>query len=116
MSKGWIGVDLDKTLAFYADWGKPIGKPIPKMMRRVKQWLKDGRDVRIVTARADKHSEISKIQDWCEKHGLPRLPVTNRKDHDMEVLYDDRARQVTPNKGEIVGERSSSRRRLRFSR
>jgi hypothetical protein len=50
---GWIGVDLDGTLA---EWKEPydvlqIGPPIPAMIERVKDWLAEGQDVRIFTAR-----------------------------------------------------------------
>lgn len=48
---GWIGVDLDGTLAEYTGWHGPghIGPPIPKMLDRVKNWLAEGVDVRIFT-------------------------------------------------------------------
>ena len=48
--KGWIGVDLDGTLAVYYDW-EIIGDPIPLMVERVQQWLKEGKHVKIFTAR-----------------------------------------------------------------
>ena len=50
--KGWIGVDLDGTLAFYQGWNEgKIGDPVPVMLARVKGWLAEGVEVRIVTAR-----------------------------------------------------------------
>lgn len=54
-NKGWIGVDLDGTLAHYDGWKGPehIGAPIPAMVERVKAWLAEGKEVRISTARAD---------------------------------------------------------------
>jgi hypothetical protein len=52
---GWIGIDLDGTLA---KWGEGynvdverIGDPVPSMVGRVKRLLEDGEDVRIFTAR-----------------------------------------------------------------
>lgn len=50
---GWIGVDLDGTLAQYTTWKGPadIGAPIPAMVERVKFWLEAGYEVRIFTAR-----------------------------------------------------------------
>jgi hypothetical protein len=50
---GWIGVDLDGTLAMYGRWAGPleIGEPIAPMVERVKGWLAEGREVRIMTAR-----------------------------------------------------------------
>jgi hypothetical protein len=52
---GWIGVDLNGTLAEYHGWVNEchIGKPIPAMVERVRQWLDCGVDVRIFTARVD---------------------------------------------------------------
>lgn len=53
MSKGWIGVDLDGTLAHYEGWvhESHVGEPVPAMLERVKRWLAEGREVRIFTAR-----------------------------------------------------------------
>ena len=50
---GWIGVDLDGTLAEYDKWVSPthIGKPILRMVKRVQKWLAEGRQVKIMTAR-----------------------------------------------------------------
>lgn len=52
--RGWIGVDLDGTLAHYDGWKGPavIGEPIPSMVERVKRWLAEGHEVRVFTARA----------------------------------------------------------------
>lgn len=51
--KGWIGVDLDGTLAHYETWKTPtdIGPPVQAMLTRVRMWRADGREVRIFTAR-----------------------------------------------------------------
>ena len=103
---GWIGVDLDGTLAeYHNDWKgiEHIGKPIPKMIERVKQWLKDGKNVKIMTARAygeGRKDAVKYIEDWCEKHIGQVLPVTTEKDYWMTELWDDRAVQVIPNTGE----------------
>lgn len=53
-NRGWIGVDLDGTLAHYDGWkGEThIGKPIPLMLARVKRWLAEGKEVRIVRRNA----------------------------------------------------------------
>ena len=57
MAEGWIGVDLDGTLAEYDGWVGPqhIGKPVPLMVDRVKRMLDYGEDVRIFTARVHKN-------------------------------------------------------------
>ena len=104
MSKGWIGVDLDGTLAHYEGWKGPseIGEPIPKMMERVKGRLSEGIQVKIFTARASIPSQILPVREWLEKHGLGDLPITNKKDISMIELWDDRVIQVIPNTGEPV--------------
>lgn len=114
---GWIGVDLDGTLAEYpGTFGVPhgLGPPILKMVVRVKTWLSEGLDVRVVTARAagpfvNEHNvpigeaaAIKVVEDWCEEHIGQKLPVTASKDYSMIELWDDRAVQVIPNTGERV--------------
>ena len=102
-------VDLDGTLAHWErveDYNPCIiGKPIEKMVERVKSWRANGIEVRIFTARVteDGHRNIedvrSAIQDWCELHIGERLPVTNIKDYGLIKLWDDRAVGVIPNTG-----------------
>ena len=109
--KGWYGVDLDGTLAYYAGWNPQIGKPIPKMLKRVKKWLAEGKEVRIFTARisrfpgtTDEHVENTRkmIEEWCITHLGQKLQVTNVKEHDLIELWDDRAVQVVKNTGRRV--------------
>jgi hypothetical protein len=102
--KGWIGVDLDGTLAHYEGWNNgAIGAPIPAMLLRVKKWMKEGREVRIFTARISdrRYAErvVVEIQAWLRVHGLPTLKVTNCKDLAMVELWDDRCVQVEKNTG-----------------
>lgn len=102
---GWIGVDLDGTLAHYVSDHTVgiIGKPIPKMVERVKAWLAEGKDVRIMTARAnDGNLTRRSIAAWCIYHLGKELPITATKDYGMIELWDDRAVQVIPNTGERV--------------
>lgn len=98
---GWIGVDLDGTLAHYGGFQGHgvIGQPIPRMMTRVKAWRAAGIEVRIFTARAGDPEAIAHIERWCAEHVGHILPVTNRKDYQMIELWDDRAVQVIPNTG-----------------
>lgn len=106
---GWIGVDLDGTLAFYDGWVSPshIGPPIHKMLDRVKRWLEEGQEVRIFTARVSKEDEAvearGRIEEWCLLYLGEVLPITHMKDYQMIELWDDRCVQVEPNTGEIVG-------------
>lgn len=107
----WIGVDIDKTLAYHtrATHGKSIGEPVPKMVRRVKKWLAEGKKIKIFTARVSKESlkynnqkledAIELINDWCIEHLGRCFEVTCEKDYWMLELWDDRARQVIPNSG-----------------
>lgn len=109
MRGGWIGVDLDGTLAEYVGWNGPytVGAPIPKMAERVRKWLAEGIEVKILTARASRDADgkrdrvaIVVIQNWCQVHFGKKLEVTNEKDYGMIELWDDRAVQVIPNTGE----------------
>jgi hypothetical protein len=109
--EGWIGVDLDGTLAFYDHWrGEAhIGRPIMPMVERVKRWLSEGKKVKVFTARASARTsdELAVVFDainrWCEKYIGQRLEVTCTKDYAMVELWDDRAVQVRMNLGEPVG-------------
>lgn len=108
MKEGWIGVDLDGTLAFYDKWMGPthVGAPIQKMVERVNRWIEQGYEVRIFTARiADGDPKTLKtIEDWSKTvFGFP-FRVTNVKDFEMIELWDDRAVQVISNTGEPVGQ------------
>lgn len=99
---GWIGVDLDGTLAHY-DSGQGIatvGAPVPRMLARVLAWLADGEDVRVFTARANEPGQIPLIEEWCQRHLGVVLPVTATKDYEMVQLWDDRAVAVRKNTGE----------------
>jgi hypothetical protein len=106
---GWYGVDLDGTLAHYDRWisHEHIGQPIQVMVDRVKEWLAEGKDVRIFTARMARHSLFrdcrSPIEKWCEEHIGQILEVTNVKDTTMLELWDNRAIQVVTNSGQRVG-------------
>ena len=106
---GWVAIDLDGTLAEYHGWdGGKIGKPIPKMLERVKKWIEEGQEVRIMTARASGPQAdikvIKVIEDWLEENDIGGLEITNEKDFEMILLYDDRCVQVEKNTGRIIGE------------
>ena len=101
---GWIGVDLDGTLAVHeaGDNVDEIGAPIPAMVDRVIEWLKEGKDVRIFTARVSDDPEGIQeglISEWCMLQFGEYLPITCVKDRYMIELWDDRARHVERNTG-----------------
>ncbi|BCS53293.1 hypothetical protein [Geobacter sp. SVR] len=98
-TRSWIGVDLDGTLAFYDKWRGPehIGAPILNMKNRVLAWIKEGKRVKIFTARATNPEQIPLITSWLQNNGLPALEITNIKDWLMVELWDDRAVGVVVN-------------------
>lgn len=115
---GWIGVDLDGTLAEYAGYrdgriGPPTINPDtgqPDMLNRVLKWIADGQEVRIVTARVNPegrpHRDVawqqSIIKEWCRKYIGVELEVTCSKSYDMVALWDDRAVTVERNTGRVL--------------
>lgn len=100
---GWIAVDLDKTLAYYESGQWPeIGEPIQPMLDRVKRWREQGIEVRIFTARASDDSQIYLIREWLIKHGIGDLAITNKKDLEMDEIWDDKAVQIIPNTGQPI--------------
>lgn len=129
-NKGWIGVDLDGTLAYYEGWNNGvIGAPIKPMVDRVKGWIDKGYEVRIVTARVSPliykviqesmgetsptisdeeglaiHKQMEDIHNWCIEVFGKVLQITCIKDFEMICLYDDRCRQVEFNTGRIINE------------
>lgn len=126
-SGGWIGIDLDGTLAHYGKWIGPavIGLPIKPVVALVKRLRKEGTEVRIFTARIypinaccyademvtfqpmdnrgrDALASLRAIQDWSKANLGEVLPVTNIKDYGMITLYDDRCCQVQTNTGMVA--------------
>jgi hypothetical protein len=108
---GWYGVDLDGCLAYYDHWRGPdhIGEPIRPMLDRVRGWIKAGREVKIVTARATIPEQVKPVTEWLKqqklfkKGTLKPLEVTASKDFKMALLFDDRCRQVETNTGKLIG-------------
>lgn len=107
---GWIGVDLDGTLAHYDHWrgATHLGAPIKPMVDRITAWLDRGQEVRIFTARvatndiAERDAIVRAIEDWCVQHIGQALVVTCIKDMQMVQLFDDRAIQVEKNTGRLI--------------
>jgi len=120
---GWIGVDLDGTLAHYEGFkgAAIIGAPIAPMVDRVKRWLAAGKTVKIFTARMHGHGMpligggvedvLTPIENWCREHIGQVLPITNVKDFGMIELWDDRVVQVESNTGIPVASCKNRKRR-----
>jgi hypothetical protein len=108
----WLGVDLDGTIAehYWPHKGRyeetRIGDPIKPMVERVKSWLREGKTVKIFTARvSDRRGRDimpirAAIQSWCRTHIGMVLEVTCEKNYRMTQLWDDRAVGVIQNTGE----------------
>ena len=99
---GWIGVDLDGTLAEYDHYrgDEHVGAPVEPMVRLVRKWLRDGRDVRLFTARRPHPA----VRRWMVEHLGALLPITNMKDPGMQLMIDDRAIGVERNTGKLDNE------------
>ena len=109
-------VDLDGTLAQFDKWNGPtsIGKPVYKMVQKVKKWLARGDKVVIFTSRIYPDINFTKaneceaakkaVEDWCVKHVGTKLEVTCNKGL-FEILYDDRGEHIVKNTGETTEER-----------
>ena len=102
--RGWIGVDLDGTLAYYEGWRglDYIGKPIPGIRARVLEWIEQGYRVKVFTARASVPEGVEPIKNWLAENGFPELEITSSKDFHMIELWDDRAIQVVTNSGSPI--------------
>jgi hypothetical protein len=109
--EGWVGVDLDGTLAEWNDQTSPyyIGPPVTAMVDRVHKWIDAGRQVRIVTARVgankgvDVDGQRKVIRTWLDTHlgrtYANQIEITNQKDLGMLALWDDLAVTVEVNSG-----------------
>jgi len=110
-NKGWIGVDLDRTLATYERWEGPgvIGEPVPEVVEAVRYALTLGYEVRVFTARVSPSHHpneilvaIVAIRDWTTRVFGRELKATFVKDADMIEVWDDRAVGVEPNTGRFL--------------
>jgi len=101
---GWIGVELDGTLAHYDihQEANHIGKPVEKMIKRVQQWLMVEADVRLFTARAADPQMLPVIEAWLKTHRLEKMKITCEKDFSMSQFWDDRGIHVICNRGEVT--------------
>jgi hypothetical protein len=111
-NQGWVGVDLDGTLAHYTEWKgiDQIGPPIPRTLNLVRALLDKGIKVKIFTARVGPQRggaqeavhAVQAIRAWCMRHLGQELAITNEKDLSMIWMIDDRCSQVVRNSGLIL--------------
>jgi hypothetical protein len=104
-NQGWIGVDFDGTISTYDHWRgiDHVGEPIMPMIRRVRDWLDQGIEVRIFTARCAGPEDCKPaIEKFCLEHIGEVLQITNVKDFGLIELWDDRAVRVEYNTGRRV--------------
>ena len=99
--RSWIGVDFDGTLAHYDGFkGEDhVGAPIEPMVKLVRKFIHEGKDVRLFTARKPRPI----LRKWMQEHLGKVLPITNVKDPGMIALFDDRAINVQRNTGKLTG-------------
>lgn len=114
MKQGWVGVDLDGTLAQYDGWmGEDvIGEPVEKIVDLVRILLKERVKVKIFTARASDGRDTNYITRWARVHLGEALEVTNVKDLKCIAILDDRAVSVESNTGRWVSLSSEWRKLL----
>lgn len=110
----FIGVDFDGTLAKHGvDYTTECGAPIAPMVERVRKWLAEGIEVRIITARmspewSDQANQERMIRAWCREHLGQELVVQAHKSGGMIALYDDLAVGVMPDVGTLVHEEAEA--------
>lgn len=99
----WIGVEFDGTLA--SDTGGKdatrVGRPIGEMVHRVKGWLREGKEVRIVSPRVRKLHGSLMLRVFCWEAFGRDLPITDRIDDEMAELWGSRCITVIPGTGQI---------------
>lgn len=115
---GWVGVDLDGTLAMYIPGMAEriqVGPPVWPMVVRVKHWLQHGITVKVFTARVtgpDAAAQIVAIHRWLADIGIEPLECTATKDFQMIELWDDRCVQMATNTGMAIDPAMANPKRL----
>lgn len=103
--QSYIAVDLDGTLALHEKWQGPhiIGEPISEMIEKVKEWLAEGKRVKLFTARfsvVEQRAEfLTAWIPWSQKHLGQVLEVTCTKEIHAVEFWDDKAVRVFLNQG-----------------
>lgn len=100
LTEGWVGFDLDGTLA-EADFHEPyvptfIGRPIPSVVALARYVLSLDVTVKVFTARVappidmvEKREVLHAISDWTKEHIGVALTATATKDRGCLAIVDD---------------------------
>ena len=108
MSKKTIAVDWDGTLVMYHGFrgAGEYGAPIPLMVARIREWLKEGHEVLIYTSRASVEHGPDHVMIECDAidkaltdMGLPLMQITANKYMRITEFWDDRGVGVEKNTG-----------------
>jgi hydroxymethylpyrimidine pyrophosphatase-like HAD family hydrolase len=102
MDKLLIGLDFDGTLAFYDDSHNDIEDQliIPEMYRRVANWIEQGHEVYLFTAKASDGDMIRRLRKWLNDNDLKGIKqITNKKVPGTNYYVDDGALVVDKNIG-----------------
>jgi hypothetical protein len=101
--RGCVLVDLDGTLIeYHGQAPDEFGPIVPLMLERIEEWLKDGYEVRIFTARASVPEHKRLVEEWVQTVLGLDLAITCCKDYTCVEIWDDRAVQVRHNTGKSV--------------
>jgi hypothetical protein len=107
-SPGVLAVDLDGTLAKKEHPFNPysVGEPVQPVLQHLLNEKAKGRSISILTARASSNDPGLRraVRTWLDRHGLEGVHITSQKTPDMVEIIDDRARQVIPDTGRVVGD------------
>jgi len=91
-----IAIDFDGVLCdlkgIKRPWKFSSSKPKEDASDAVKWLLEEGHDIWMFTCRTKE--EWGMIREWCDKHDIPQLPITNTK-HNATIYLDDRAVRFT---------------------
>lgn len=91
---GWYGFDLDGTLAIYHEWQgiAHIGEPVKPMVDRIKKMHKEGKKVKILTARVAPRSNVdTSFNPYLAADGKPLDELPKH----VEATFGDRPAEET---------------------
>ena len=96
MGEEYIAVEFDGTLRH-----SETGKPIEAMVRRVKAWLSDGKDVIVFHPAQDMYTFNEEVfSPWCAANGLPELEIVcDLNAIGLDEIWSSKAVQLEPNTG-----------------